>query len=61
MLSFFDSGLSCRFLLGVNATVFAFTALSMLFVWPLRRSGSKPINYFFLHLHDMVSEYMLIF
>ncbi|KAL3611817.1 hypothetical protein D5086_002837 [Populus alba] len=49
-----------RFLLGVNATVFAFTVLSMLFVWPLRRSGSKPINYFFLLLHDMVMTLLLI-
>ncbi|KAJ6754536.1 NITRATE FORMATE IRON DEHYDROGENASE [Salix purpurea] len=49
-----------KFLLGANATVCAFTVLSLLFVWPLRRSGSKHINYFLLHLHDMVMTLLLM-
>ncbi|CAK7328375.1 unnamed protein product [Dovyalis caffra] len=42
-----------KFLLGADATVCAFSVLSLLFVGLLSRSGSQPINYFFLYLHDM--------
>ena len=54
MLSFFVSGLSCRFLLGADATVCAFSVLSLLYLWALSRPGSQTTSYFLLFLHDMV-------
>ncbi|KAF5456969.1 hypothetical protein F2P56_021113 [Juglans regia] len=50
-----------RFLLGVDAVVCAFSALSLIFVYLLlNRSGSHLTNYFYLFLHDMVMTVLMI-
>ncbi|KAF9663514.1 hypothetical protein SADUNF_Sadunf17G0059300 [Salix dunnii] len=50
----FSQSSAMKFLLGADATVCAFSVLSLLFLWTLRRSESPATNYFFLFLHDMV-------
>lgn len=45
---------SMRFLLVSDSIVCAFSALSVIFLYHLSRSGSGVKNYFYLVLHDMV-------
>ncbi|KAK7826692.1 casp-like protein 1f3 [Quercus suber] len=42
-----------KFLVGAEAVVCVFSALSLIFVYLQYRSESHPTNYFFLFLHDM--------
>ncbi|KAI5558549.1 hypothetical protein POPTR_017G062100v4 [Populus trichocarpa] len=49
-----------KFLLGADATVCAFSVLSLLYLWALSRSGSQTTSYFLLYLHDMVMTVLMI-
>lgn len=47
-----------RFLLGVDSIVFAFSVLSMVFLCRLNRLETNFRHYYFLFLHDLVSDLM---
>ncbi|KAM3713231.1 hypothetical protein ACB098_01G241200 [Castanea mollissima] len=49
-----------KFLVGAEAVVCVFSALSLIFVYLQYRSESHPTNYFFLFLHDMAMMILMI-